>query len=74
MQTRTISIDEVTTFPTDIRNPHTGTWIRLVGYKRPHKHLSGVYAYVDPETNEYEGMIMAQDGMMDAPATVEVRS
>ena len=60
-------------FPTDIRHPKTNEWVRIVGYKRPHKHLSGVFAYTDPKTGEYAGMLLANDGMMDDAVEVETR-
>ena len=65
---------EITCFPTDFRHPDTNAWVRAVGYFRPHKHLSGVLAYADPVTNEYEGMLLAHDGPSSDDVVVETRS
>jgi hypothetical protein len=35
--------------------------IKIVGYERPHEYLDGVYAYADPETDEYRGMLVEDD-------------
>jgi hypothetical protein len=73
MTTDTIDLSNVTTFPTDVRHPETGKWIRIVDWTKPHEHLSGVFAYVDPDTGEYGGMLKSYDGLSDATPTVETR-
>jgi hypothetical protein len=73
MTAETIELAAVSLFPTDVRHPETGEWIRIVGYTQPHDYLSGVYAYVDPETGEYGGMLLAHDGLEDTSPTVETR-
>lgn len=74
MTTRqTIELRNINFFPTDIRHPETGEWIRIVDYHRPYEYQSGIFAFVDPETGDYGGLLAAKDGLHDSSPVVETR-
>lgn len=73
-ETETIALSDIVFFPTDIRHPETGEWVRVVDYKRQFEYASGVLAYVDPDTGEYGGLLSARDGIRDEDIEVECRS
>lgn len=52
-----MTLREVVIFPTTIDHPDYGR-IKIVDYMRPHEYLEGVYAFVDPNTGEYGGLIL----------------
>jgi hypothetical protein len=54
------TLDNIVLFPRVVEHPGAGI-IKLVGFKRPYKHLPGVYAYVDAETGEYSGMLLEDE-------------
>ena len=53
----TVPICEIMGFPATVDHPDLGM-IRFVDYIRPYDYQRGIYAYEDPETDKYGGMIV----------------
>lgn len=52
-----IDIGRIVKLP-DEHHRHPGEWVELIDWKRPFKHMKGVWAYADPETGEYGGLVV----------------
>lgn len=59
-QNPTIDVGRVVQLPDD-HHRHPGEWVELIDWKRPYEYQPGVWAYADPESGEYGGLVVFED-------------